>query len=361
MGKDYSKYYTPLEVSSALVKLIDFKDCSSVVDICCGSGNLLKAARAVNSTINCFGVDIADVSIECGTTKKIDGREYALKHTERFDYALANPPFGRRESLKYTNRLFRGKYKNITSSRLEIEMLLANLRVLKQSGVLLIILPSTLVEGISAINTRRILATNHFISAIIDLPLSAFSPERIKCSALIIEKSSPKTESTVLYQMDSSFVIKETKRISAKEIQSGNWSEAYATDMLGFTIHQGKVSTPSFCNDGKEVLHTGKRSNEWTPSIRFANISDGKDYPQAEDGDIIISRIGASAGQMCVYHGSPKYISDCLLIVKSPDTTLLERILGLDLSVLVSGLSTPHITAQSIYQLYSKIYDNADC
>ena len=360
MAKDYSKYYTPLEVSSALVKLIDFKDYSSVVDICCGSGNLLKAARDVNATLNCYGVDIIDVSIDCGATAKSDGREYALNHTEKFDYALANPPFGRRESKKYTNRLFRGKYKHITSSRLEIEMLLANLRVLKQSGILLIILPSTIVEGTSAINTRKVLATNHFISAIIDLPLSAFFPERIKCSALIIEKSSPKEEPTILYKMDSSYIIKETKRISATEMQSGNWSKKYSTDTLGFTIHQGKVSTPSFCSNGEEVLHTGKRSNEWTPSIRFANIPEGKGWPQAEDGDIIISRIGASAGQMCIYHGSPKYISDCLLIVKSPNKILLERILNLDLAVLVSGLSTPHITVQSIYQLYSKIYNNTD-
>ena len=76
----------------------------------------------------------------------------------------------------------------------------------------------------------------------------------------------------------------------------------------------------------------------------------------AEKGDIIISRVGSSAGCVCVYDGEPKYITDCLLIIKSPTKKLVKQITQLDLKSIVYGVSTPHLTSTNLYNLYNDVY-----
>ena len=63
MNNDFSKYYTPINVALPLVKMIKFKTNSNVIDICCGSGNLLQAAKNVKNTLFCSGVDIENVEL----------------------------------------------------------------------------------------------------------------------------------------------------------------------------------------------------------------------------------------------------------------------------------------------------------
>lgn len=353
MKKDYSKYYTPLSVSSELVKLMTFKNNSKVIDICCGSGNLLKAARSLNDSLKCTGVDIFEKD---NSIIKCDGREYAIKHKSEYDYSLANPPFGKTETKEYAEKLFSGKYESINSCRLEIEMLIANLIILKETGILLIILPSTIVKGCSVSNVRKVIAKNHHVSAIIDLPANAFFPEKINCTALIIEKQPNNSKETTYYHMNSSFMISKIYEISQKQMISGNWTGKLNSNTLEFSIKQGKISSNQFSNIGDEVLHTSKKSVEWQPSIRKAKICSTKNYLVVEKGDIIISRIGASAGHKCIYEDSPRYVSDCLFVIKSPSNIVKENLLKLDLTEIITGLSTPHITARDIYDLYYQTY-----
>jgi len=350
MKTDFTKYYTPIKISSALVKLLDFKDNCKVVDICCGSGNLLCAAKELNETIVCKGVDINRKTYQTHIDVSIcDGREYSLSHKGEFDFALANPPFGYNASKQYTSQLFCNEYANVPSGRIEIEMLIANLNILKDTGVLLIIVPTTIVSGISMINFRKILAKNHSLYAIVDLPQNAFSPEKIKCSALIIIKAANVCNKTKIFSMDESYAIHEEKKVESYDIEKGNWfGESAFQNSLNITIKQGTISSQMFEESGTEVLHTGKKALNWQPTIRFANIPAEKKCVIAESGDVLISRIGASAGQKCVYQGIPRYISDCLLIIKPASPALAKAIMNTDLRSLVSGLSTPHITAKSI-------------
>lgn len=356
MGKDYSKYYTPANISLALVNLIKFKNNSKVIDICCGSGNLLAAAKHMNNTLQCYGVDIDDsITKKNINISNCDGRNYAINHVGEYDYSLANPPFGKNTSTDYTDILFAEKYNAINSSRIEVEMLIANLLVLKETGVLLIIIPSTIVNGKSTINIRKTLARNHFISAIIDLPLNSFAPEKIKCSALIIEKQA-RIHPTTLYKMNDNYEISKIRTLCFEDISNGKWSENTTAICKDFSIKQGMISSQYFESFGEEVLHTSKCCKDWTPSIKNANLKKDKKYIMAENGDIIISRIGSSAGQMCIYGGHSRYISDCLFVIKNPEKEVAKRILDLDLKPIIGGLSTPHITANNIYNLYNKTY-----
>ncbi len=358
MANKYSKYYTPLPVARQLMGLVQFKDHCNVVDICCGSCNLLSAAREQNKKLDYLGVDIDPVETPDFRIIKDDGRVFARKHPKQFDYALANPPFGNSGKDSLAESLFVGDYVGINSSRLEIEMLVANLLLLKKDGVLLIILPSTTVDGTSTINIRRTIAAKHHIHSIINMPLNAFCPHRIKCSAIIIEKRKNNGGvATQTYSMNSDYLLTKTGAINHKDIAAGNWTKTTAKTKPPFSIHQGKIPSQMFSETGEEVLHSGKFATNWMPSVRFAQIPEQTTTMiYAEPGDILISRIGASAGQKMLYSGPVKLISDCLLIVKKPTTEEARNILQMDMGKLVKGLSTPHITATNIYEQYCSLY-----
>ena len=113
--------------------------------------------------------------------------------------AIANPPFGRVDSKKQIPDLFVNEYESIKTSRLEIEMLIANLNILQNNGVLLIILPSSFVEAETYKKIRQIVANNYFVESIIKLDESTFGASRINSYALIIHKESQKQRVAVYH------------------------------------------------------------------------------------------------------------------------------------------------------------------
>jgi len=358
MGTDYTKYYTPAKISTTLISLLKLKNNSKIADICCGSGNLLSAAYDVDSSLECVGVDVNPVQTGKHSTILDDGRAYAVKYKEVYDFAVANPPFGKSGSDSYSEMLFTDIYSDITSSRMEVEMLIANLMILKKEGTLLIILPATFVDGYKLGNTRRIIAKNHTIHTIIDLPTNAFSPKRIRCSALIIEKKENSSNtSTQHYIIKENMQLYKLQDISFDAIKSSSWVGNFPMRCSSFHIKQGGVSSNCFADAAEtEILHTSGKSSDWKPILKRSIIPTNRKCVIAEKGDIIISRIGASAGQKCVYSGEPKYISDCLFVIKSPPSEVRKRIYALDLTMLVKGLSTPFISAYSIYRKYNEDY-----
>ena len=141
--KDY-KYYTPKDLALKIMELIEDRPYKDVIDICCGSWNLLYAAK---EKLNCqfiTGVDVdKDMERYKASKDKMfleDGREYALRCYEKkkYDLVLSNPPFG---LLSDDNRIMKEKlighkYTSILTKRFESEMLVANMLLVKREGVL---------------------------------------------------------------------------------------------------------------------------------------------------------------------------------------------------------------------------------
>lgn len=358
--KDFSKYYTPQQIATSLMQFVDFKDNDSVIDICCGKGNLLFAAKNYNHSLKCFGVDTTDINIDWCKTIKMDGREFALNTQRKYNIVLANPPFGTAESISYASKLFLDKYASINSKRIEVEMLIANLHLLKKDGILLIILPITFIDGVSYKRIRKIISENHFVKSIIKLPSNAFYPEKINCSAIIICKNrNNNNQNCTYYVMNEEYNISDSLVIKYDNMLQGYWNNEVAYEKPNFKISRGNISSNMFTEKGVEVLHTAKNTFHWQPSVRYIQKNQNTiNSIIAEKGDIIISRIGSSAGSFCIYKGTPKFITDCLLLVKSPSPQLVKNIQNLNLQSLVKGVSTPHITATDIYGLYNTTYNN---
>lgn len=343
---DYSKFYTPPSIAEILVKQISVTYPADIIDICCGSCNLLHAAGNRWRKSRLCGVDI--IKQECANVDIIqdDGRRYAISHSKEYSLVLANPPFDFiREKQEYP-KLFDEMPFDFSTSRLEIEMLLANLRLLKDQGTLLIIMPSTFINAERHQKMREYLANHYYIKKIIRLPDDTFGASGIRSHALIIQRDLKKRRNTkkmAICNMITGYSI-EYENITQTDVLSGKWdklSNNFSQSKL--IMRRGNISSQNFVNQGMAVLHTSKNHKPWKPSIRYTNIASNM-VVFAETGDIIVSRIGKSAGSWCKYAGPKTMISDCLYVVKDPNNEVFERINRKKTLCCVKGVATQYIT-----------------
>lgn len=330
----------------------------TVIDICCGSCNLLRAAKKRWKNAKLLGVDIVPhVSSDVNFTE-MDGRQYAIKNAKKYSLVLANPPFDFVKTNKEFPLLYEGVFSSYYTKRLENEMLLANLLLLKENGTLVIILPSTFVEAESNTAIRGLIGKNYYIREIIKLPEDTFGASNINSYALIIKNSFPKKKTTnyssvVLENGQFSFVNKHT--VPQKDIQVGRWcNHIYSIATETFNIRRGNVSSQMFCDKGTAILHTAKKNENWQPSLRYCVVSN-ENLVYAESGDIIVSRIGKSAGQWCIYLGEKILISDCLYRIKDPTGKILSRLQGHGYNLPQKGVATRYITMNDFKTWYCSL------
>ena len=344
---DYSKYYTPLSIAELLIKQLRIGTPERIVDICCGSCNLLNAAKYRWRNALLFGADIADSKDRNVAFEKTDGRAYALKHKKEFPLVLANPPFGYLERMNEFPQLFQAPFEDYNTSRLENEMLIANLHMLQDGGTLLIIMPSSFVEGASHKALREIIAKCYQVQRIIELDECTFGSSRIHSYALIIRNRVCKKytcELMLTEKQNNTFAIHLIQKKTSSDLLKGLWTEDSAVHpQMKIDIRRGNVSSACFREKGQAILHTSKLSDAWSPSVRYIDPSISPNT-YAEAGDIIVSRIGKSAGQWYVYSGVRIPISDCLYRIKDPNGEIYRRIRDWRFTKKLRGVATRYIT-----------------
>lgn len=343
---DYSKFYTPPEIAKALINELAIPTPPKVADICCGSCNLLFAAKNRWPKIKLYGVDISSYPVKGVTFEKEDGRQFAINHPQKFPFVVANPPFHYVENKKQFPDLFMNQFKGFSTSRLEIEMLIANLNLLKPNGVLLIILPSSFVEAETYNKVRRIVSANYYVESIIKLDESTFGSSKINSYALIIhnEPQGERNAKTGIFEGDSNNCVSYNANINSEDLKNGNWTtDKRNCPSFSLNVKRGNISSANFIAKGQSVLHTAKCNIDWKPSTRYISK---KTIPTvfAETGDIVVSRIGKSAGKWCVYSGEKIPISDCLYRIKDPDGSIYKMIKGKAFNLSLKGVATRYIT-----------------
>ena len=348
---DYSKYYTPPEIAKLLIHQLRVTPPKNVVDICCGSCNLLHAAKEKWKTAIYTGVDVNPTTCSDIIFAEQDGRYFSMNHPNEYSMVLANPPFDHINEINRYPKLYSKLGFPFSTSRLEIEMLLANLNILCENGTLLIIMPSTFINGQNYKKLKCYIANKFYLQKIVHLPDDAFGNAHISTCALIIKKSNVKAKVTKRYYVESNnnmFVIQNSPTIITKsQIESGIWNDISSSGnehIRDIEIKRGNISSQFFNDQGKiPVLHTAKPNHPWKPSVRYA-LSSTDNPIFVESGDIIISRIGKSAGQWCKYIGERIRISDCLYVIRDSDNSLYNLLKDKEYSFAPKGVATKYIT-----------------
>ncbi len=353
---DYTKYYTPNEIASVLINMIALSSPDKVIDICCGSCNLLNAAKTRWSSIRLYGVDITNNSGDDVVFFQEDGRKHSVDSSCKYPLVLANPPFVKMEKKGLYNCLYKHDMKGYVTSRLEIEMLFANLNLLDTNGVLIIIMPNSFVELERYANIRQYLAKNFNIMKIIRLPDDTFGAGEIRSYAIQIKNNYPKKRKSRYYtlkKLHSEIKVAEEESIPQQKMLTGDWirTATNSAHPFPFIMRRGNISSNSFTQSGNPILHTSRKQHDWKPSIRYFNSKDTNGV-LAEKGDIIVSRIGKSAGYWHKYDGENIYISDCLYRIKDPTGEIFKKLYRHTYNKELRGVTTRFITMSDFHNWY---------
>lgn len=145
---------------------------------------------------------------------------------------------------------------------------------------LIIILPSTYMNGSRYIECRKWLAHNYNIHAIVKLPSNTFEKATLNTVAIILQKVEPcatyvYNTATSVYQAhyDSKWSIKLSFSITLRRILDGTWdnnSYTLAEDQH-LQIYRGNISSKYFSKTGDVILHCSSTfvNNSWMPGLRY--------------------------------------------------------------------------------------------
>lgn len=365
---DY-KYYTPVELLDALLEYLPNGQIKNVVDISCGSFNLLKSALKKYPKARCVGVDIEEQDNKaCRNIRfvKQDGRIFAKQQSERnisFDLILTNPPFGR---LKKDERLFEPERGAILCSRYECEMMYANSLLAQEGAYMIAILPATFVEGDLYLKYRKQLAKDYEIRQLIKLPSNVFSKGDISAYAIILYRTdAEKARDTQVGDAtctDSKWIVTCRQTATVANIMLGLWANSNVPKVSEkkkeiCSIYRGNISSTFFSGDGAEILHCSSNFEQgiWKPLLCHCMNHPEKNLKYVYDGDIIVNRIGKNAGFWQKYVGKKRLVSDCLIVVHGGtqiDEYLSQHSIDGRLDIPVKGVATKYISIADLLSSY---------
>ena len=367
-------YNTPIEISKALVDLLPEKKYNNIIDICCGSWNLIKAAYDRFPDGKYVGVDVDG---NCGEGKpeyasfiEQDGRVFALESLKKYDLVLSNPPYG---YLSEQGRMFdklEGEHvlKQLKRKRYECEMIQANLLLGNENTVYLFILPVTILEGSTFNELRKKVKESYDILSITELPINAFGKNRIATFAVIIKQKCLKRVECQRYVIKNNGfgkMICLEKGSSFNKEHCSKYTKKCKHDDREVNIYRGNISgNKTKEKKGKLVYHCSGKwvNNEWIPLKGLCSKEEcmvkGK---KVKKGDIIIDRIGRNVGAWCVVKKGG-YLSDCLIAISSEDMENTLEIIKRNsdnhvLRISPRGVSVQYLTIEDVRSLLENEYD----
>ena len=229
-GKSKGQFYTPAEVSRIMARVIgigpDTARDRSVYDPTCGSGSLLiKASDEAPHGLTIFGqeMDVATwtmarmnmilhghtpAEIERGNTLAAPRFTDSRGFLQRFDFAVANPPFSTKawsNGLDPSHDMFRRfEYGVPPAKNGDYAFLLHLVASLKSTGKGAIILPhGVLFRGNREAGIRRNLVEHGLIEGVIGLPANLFYGTGIPACIVVIDKENAATRDGV-FMIDAS-------------------------------------------------------------------------------------------------------------------------------------------------------------
>lgn len=367
------RYYTPIKLAECILNLLPNIEVNTVIDICCGSWNLLKAAKGKYPEAFIIGVDIdsdsQDYKIDGAEFLIADGREFALKKRkagQTYDLILSNPPFGylHEESRKYNDKDFVAKecYSGLINKRYEGEMTQANIFLAHDESILLFILPNTFVEGESLRKARCQIASDYKICDIVRLPYNTFEKGEINTFAVIMKKGTLLNARTNLYdaKKDNEWQMVKIGEMPYSDIIKGDWwvqIEPLKNEKT-IRLYRGNLSSGNFVKKGEMVYHSASKAGRyWKPSVRYYDAKTvSPQIIKAQTGDILVNRVGKGVGYWCQNTVSDIAVSDCIIVVENRTGELVEQFIKNStadgrLKVPIRGVATPYLTAKDIKRI----------
>jgi type I restriction enzyme M protein len=367
--RDYTKYYTPKKIAELMIDLCTDIQPESAIDICAGTWNLLNAAKKNWPEIKLTGVDNNPA---LSKSYCIDGRIFATDsyyENKKFDLVLANPPFGYECFNSEINEriidIFGCKFGGSVLSRLESTMLLFNTILVKKEGVLVSVVPTSIISAENQISLRKYLGNNFFVEKIIELPENAFGSSNIRTSIIILRKDRSKKNTEMLKVIDiqGKYNVFSKGFLLKSKVELGEWT--LETEIIKYKkinnlmILRNDIPTNKMNNKGlgHPVIHNSSITEQKVnhTKLRYTQLEKSNYYLSCS-GDVLIYRVGKNCGKHIILSEKDEglLVSDCLLIIRVTEEKdrkeLLGRLEKISFSHLIKGVTTKYITHKDVKQ-----------
>ncbi|MCX8967406.1 DNA methylase [Erwinia psidii] len=346
------RYFTSETVGQLLIDSMQSVTPSLVLDLGAGDGALTAAASRQWANANFLTVDI---DLNAGSKSLLHCQEGRFIHTtadalchdlpDKINLALAsadaavcNPPYIRpkwQSDFRYI--LEEAGLDDVLCSKndvsAELLFIAQNLRLLKNGGMLGLILPDGIISGDKHSELRRKLLENHAIQSVIELPRGVFSRTDAKTHILVLEKNGKPTSSLLLRRFDNVNQFSKSVRIDASDAivrldysyhaNIQKQSSGRKVGNVASRIARGRTSSSQRHTRPYPVFHTSDMFSgcHMVPANFLLKSSQTPlDEIVANPGDILISRVGRNLTEkMCIVENGHVVISDCIMLIRVPD------------------------------------------
>ena len=241
--KNHNQYFTPEFAVEKALSIIPFANAKNIIDPAVGNGIFLKVASKKWKKARLLGIDIDKDVISALNKSKLSNSSFysansLIQQTWQipeiqkviskggFDIIVGNPPFSswfhRIESKEilanYELAKNNGKLKR--SQAVEILFLEIFIKIAKEKGFIIIILPDGILSNPQYQNVREFVLRESKILHIISLPRDVFEDTSAKANILILQKQIVKdlNYKTQISDLDKNGIVNHTIKVLANNL-----------------------------------------------------------------------------------------------------------------------------------------------
>lgn len=348
------RYYTNQIFSELLVHNIELESPATILDLGAGGGSLLKAASARWNNAEFIAADIDPKSIKSiskslpfvkiyhANSLKVNIEKNIDLEKSSIDVAVCNPPYLQvKEKNVFSDLLIEANLPeclNLNKLTSDIVFLAQNLKLLKESGELGIILPDSILTSQEFKLLRNSLLSNHNVKSIIELPDRIFPKTEAKTHILLVGKGNVNkskiplliagkngqcydqievASSALEYRMDFSYHKHNQKQKPSK----GKLSD------YDVVLKRGNITNAEANCEKIKYLHSTSFKHGAVLNLRNSNKKKFDNLVHAERGDIIVVRVGRGCVGKVAYIKSGRLpVTDCVYVIKSDDSRTINSI-----------------------------------
>lgn len=393
------RYYTVQDISGFLIQQMAHCAPKSVIDLGTGGGALSIAARKQWHGAELLTVDVdeqvrenlikAELSNHLGShihfhadvltadLPKLLGVELGT-----IDAAVCNPPFIRPKWRNdFANILEDAGLTGIpaiSQASADLLFLAQNLRMVRNKGIIGLIVPDGLISSQRYIEVRKTLLKQHQINSVIRLPRNAFIGTDAQAFILILTKGERNTNEIRLHDLSSGGQLSSPLIIDADKAhvrldygfnniaRSGiKKKKSILLNDLIISLSRGSLSRSEADKLGLPIFHTTDFQVQ-TESVHIdfpKNVSRPKtnkhtSYLVAGPGDILIGRVGRNLHEkICIVNRGTAILSDCVYRLRvAPNdrevvlAALTSKFGRTWLSAMAYGVSAKQLTKHDLLQ-----------
>lgn len=356
--KQKGMFYTEDSFSKLLIENISSRKPKNILELGVGDGSLIRHAikKWNDAKFTCTDINKNEFEITKYTHKinfliesglNTDLRDIIKKEINEFDVAICNPPYLKiKISDKSSYRELIDQFDNSLYSKLGIItsdfiFLVQNILMLRDGGVLGIIVPDSILTRKDFISIRESIVKKYNLLCSIELPAKIFSKTEAKTHILVIKKELPKSNFVKLCLADkkgkivNKILVERCVLIKRMDFNFHNYTLTSSTPDNSKTIKQlnikvlrGNIEHAALKNIKTPYLHSTSFKN--LVPINNNNNSIPKKYTGkvvASKGDIIMVRVGRGCvGKLSIIKNGSYLVSDCIFVFKTPNATVRKKL-----------------------------------